>query len=351
MLINTTVCAAIFGIDLGKSVFHVARCTSTGQPVQRLRLTRDKLLAYFANTPAGLVGMEACPGSQWLARKLTEFGHQVRIIPAQFVKPYVKSNKNDALDAEAIAEAVTRPTMRFVQLKTCDQIDLQALHRVRSQAVGNRTALINQIRAFALEYGIAMRHGVGVFKLDIVRVLSDQDNALTPAMRTLLAGMWDEFKRLDARAAELGRQIQDLAAGDARAKRLMSIPGIGALGATALLAAIGNGKQFRSGRDFAAWLGLVPRQATTGGKPTLLGMSKRGNTYLRKLLVHGARSCLLHTDRSRDRLGVWIEQLASRMHHNKVTVAMANKMARIAWKLLQSDHAVYLRRPPIPAAV
>ena len=294
--------------------------------------------------------MEACAGSQWLARRLTELGHQVRIIPAQFVKPYVKSNKNDALDAEAIAEAVTRPTVRFVQLKTCDQIDLQALHRVRSQLVGSCTALVNQMRAFALEYGIPIRQGVGVFKLDIVRVLADETNALTPAMRALLRGLWEDFGRLDACVAELSRQIEDLADSDDRTRRLVSIPGIGPLGATALLAAIGNGRQFRSGKHLAAWLGLVPRQASTGGRPVLLGISKRGNRYLRTLLVHGARACVLHLDRSHDRLGAWIDQLRARMHPNKVVIALANKMARIVWKLLQSDHATYIRRLAVPAA-
>jgi transposase len=338
--------ATVYGIDIGKNRFHVVGANATGKPIQRAKFSRDTLLTFFANATPALIGVETCPGAQWLARKLQAFGHTVRIIPAQFVKPYVKSNKNDMLDAEAIAEAVTRPTMRFVQIKRVDQIDTQALHRVRDRLVAARTRLICQMRAFCLEYGIPIRQGAGVFKIDLPRVLGDEMNELSPAMRRLLTELWDEFREVEARVVRISREIEALAAHDETARRLASIPGIGPLGATALLAAVGDARQFRKARDLAAWLGLVPRQHSTGGKPTLLGISKRGCPYIRRLLIHGARSCLLHLDRTRDRLGNWISALASRMHVNKVVVALANKLARIAWVVLTRPGTLYQRVDP-----
>jgi transposase len=288
--------------------------------------------------------MEACPGSQWLARKIMAFGHKVRIVPAKFVKPYVKSNKNDIIDAEAIAEAVTRPTMRFVEIRSPEQVDLQALHRVRDQLMAQRTRVICQMRAFCLEYGIAIHQGAGKFKADFPKVLADESNDLTPAMRRLLASRFEDLRQLEARIAGVTREVEAIAAADDTARRLMTIPGIGPLAATALLAAAGRGRQFRKARDMAAWLGLTPREHSTGGKTTLLGISKRGNAYLRRLLVHGSRSCLLHLDRSRDRLGVWLNRLQSRMHNNKAIVALAAKVARIAWVVLTTPGATYEKR-------
>jgi transposase len=317
-----------------------------GRPIQRVKFGRDTLLRFFAVAVPAVIGMEACPGAQWLARKLQAMGHTVRIIPAQFVKPFVKSNKNDVIDAEAIAEAVTRPTMRFVPVKRPDQVDVQALHRVRDHLVYRRTSLICQIRAFCLEYGIPIRAGAGVFKVDLPRVLGDDTNELTPMMRRLLGDLWDDLKALEARIASVTKQVEALAQADDTARRLCTIPGIGPLGATALLAAVGDAKQFRSGRDLAAWLGLVPAQYSTGGKPTLRGVSKRGNPYVRRLLIHGARSCLLHLDRTRDRLGPWLTGLETRMHRNKVTVALANKIARIAWTLIRRPETLYRRAAP-----
>ena len=288
-------------------------------------------MRFFELAAPTLVGMEACPGSQWLARKLKEFGHTVRIVPAKFVKPYVKSNKNDIIDAEAIAEAVSRPTMRFVEVRSPEQVDLQALHRVRDRLVAQRTRVICQMRAFCLEYGITMHQGVGKFKIALPQILGDMQNELTPAMRKLLASLFNDVKGLEARIGEITGEIEAIAAADDVARRLMTIPGIGPLAATGLIAAAGRGLQFRKARDMAAWLGLVPREYSTGGKTTLLGISKRGSCYLRRLLVHGARSCLLHLNRSRDRLGGWLDALQKRMHNNKATVALAAKMARIAW--------------------
>jgi transposase len=339
-----------YGIDLGKSKFHVVGLDQSGHAALRRKFRRDAVLQFFANSPAALIGMEACPGSHWLARKLTGSGHTVRIIPAQFVKPFVKSNKNDTVDAEAIAEAVTRPSMRFVAIKRCDQFDVQALHRVRDRLVSSRTRIVSQMRAFLLEYGIPLRNGVGLFRQELPNVLGDESNELSPAMRMLLGELWNEFTALDARVAAVSQQIEALAARDDAARRLTSIPGIGPLGATALLAAVSDGKQFRRGRDLAAWLGLVPKQYSTGGKPTLLGISKRGNPYVRRLLIHGARSCLLHLDRRRDRLGVWLDGLCVRMHPNKVVVALANKIARIAWAVLTRPGTTYERIDPRFAA-
>ncbi len=334
------------GIDLGKNLFHVVGTDAAGTVVQRVRFRRDTLLTFFERADRALVAMEACPGSQWLARRLQAMGHTIRIIPAQFVKPYVKSNKNDTIDAAAIAEAVTRPSMRFVELKTPEQVDVQALHRIRDQLVGTRTRLICQMRAFCLEYGVAIRQGAGVFKLDLPKIVAELTNDLTTTMRRLLTDLFDDLKRLEARIENITREIEALAASDDTARRLMTIPGIGPLGATALLAAAGNGQQFRRARDMAAWLGLVPRQHSTGGRPQLLGISKRGNHYVRRLLIHGARSCVLHLDRTRDRLGKWLSELQSRMHLNKVTVALAAKIARVAWVIINRPGAIYERLDP-----
>ncbi len=273
-------------------------------------------------------------------------GHDARIIPAQFVKPFVKSNKNDANDAEAVAEAVGRPTMRFVQIKRTDQVDTQALHRARDRMVAARTRLISQMRAFCLEYGIPLRLGAGVFKIDLPRAVADDSNELTEVMRDLLNELFDELRTLEQRIAKITKQIEALAARDEVARRLTTIPGVGPLGATALIAAVGDGQQFRKARDLAAWLGLVPKQQSTGGKTVLLGISKRGNPYVRRLLIHGARSAFMHLDRSRDRLGEWVDTLRARMHVNKAVVALAAKIARIAWVVLNKPGALYGRRDP-----
>ncbi|MET4443829.1 transposase, partial [Bradyrhizobium sp. GM2.2] len=255
-------------------------------------------------------------------------------------------NKNDIIDAAAIAEAVTRPTMRFVELRSPEHIDLQALHRVRDRMMSQRTCLINQMRAFCLEYGIAIHQGAGKFKADLPRVLADQSNDLTSAMRRILASTFDELRQLELRIAEVNREIEAIASQSDTARRLMTIPGIGPLAATALLAAAGSARQFKKARDMAAWLGLVPREYSTGGKTKLLGISKRGNRYLRRMIIHGARSCVTHLDRSRYRLGAWLDGLQARMHTNKVTVALAAKIARIAWVVMTKPSASYERRDP-----
>jgi transposase len=338
--------ASVFGIDIGKNIFHVVGVDQTGQPIQKVKFRRDTLLQFFERAQSAIVGMESCPGSQWLARKLTALGHEVRIMPAQFVKPYVKTNKNDLIDAEAIAEAVIRPTMRFVAIRNTDQVDLQALHRMRSQLVSSKTRLINQMRAFCLEYGIAMRQGAGVFKLDIRRVIDDEANDLTKTMRRLLTDMTGDLQHVEKRIKAVTTEIDALAAKDDVARRLMTIPGVGTLGATALLSAMGDVTRFRKARDLAAWLGLVPHQHSTGGRSNLLGISKRGNGYLRRLIISGARSCYAHLDRKRDRLGSWMNALEARMHPNKAIVAVAAKIARIAWVIISRPGALYDRKDP-----
>ena len=335
--------AAVYGIDLGKTSFHVVGTDVKGNLLQRVTLNRSNIFEFFANASVALIGMEACPGAQWLARKLETLGHQVRIIPAQFVKPYVKSNKNDAIDAAAIAEAVTRPSMRFVKAKSTEQAELQCVHRIRDRLVGTKTQLINQIRAFCLEFGIPIRNGVGGFKEALPTILADEKNDLTPEMRDLLAHLSMELSGLETRITTVTKRIEAAAARSDIAMRLTSIPGIGRLSATAIIAAVGDGKQFAKARDMAAWMGLAPAQYSTGGKTTLLGISKRGNPYIRRLLIHGARACVLHLDRSKDRLGAWIDTLEARMHSNKVVVALANKLARIAGVVLNLPGTLYLR--------
>jgi transposase len=236
--------------------------------------------------------------------------------------------------------------MRFVEIRSPEQVDLQALHRVRDRMISHRTRLISQMRAFCLEYGVAIHQGAGKFKADLPKVLANDANDLTPAMRRILASIFDELRQLEQRIAEVNREIEAIAAQSDTARRLMTIPGIGPLAATALLAAAGSARQFRKARDMAAWLGLVPRQYSTGGKTTLLGISKRGNKYLRRMIIHGARSCVTHLDRSRNRIGAWLDSLQKCMHTNKVTVALAAKIARIVWVVMTKPGASYERRDP-----
>jgi len=332
-----------FGIDIGKKVFHVVALNAFGAVIQRSKFSRDTLMAFFEAAPRVLVGMQACPGSQWLARRLIAMGHDARIIPARFVKPYVKSNKTDIIDAAAIAEAVTRPTMRFVEIRTPEQVDLQALHRIRDKLVSQRTALMNQARAFCIEYGLAMRIGAGGFHADIRAHLANQENDLTASMRALLGDLLEDLAYIEGRITSVTAQVEACAREDDTVSRLMTIPGIGALGATALLAAAGDGRQFRRARDMAAWLGLVPAEHSTGGKQTLRGISKRGNKYVRRLIIHGARSCFMHLNRETHALGRWLSALEARTHHNKAVVALANKLTRIVWAILTRPGTVYLR--------
>jgi transposase len=339
---------ASVGIDLGKTTFHLVALDANSKVVIKKKFSRQQLLTYTAKMQHALVGMEACAGAHFIGAALRDQGHDVRLIPAQFVKPFLKSNKNDFLDAEAIAEAVDRKNMRFVPIKTDDQLDLQALHRVRDRLVHRRTAVINQIRGFLLERGISFPKGPAHLRKQMASILEDADQNLTPRLRSLLDLMWREWKQLDADIELTSTQIETIAAEDAACQRLRQIPGVGPLVATATVAAIGNGAAFRKGREFAAWLGLVPRQHSTGGKAKLFGISKRGNSYLRRLFVHGARAVLLHVKYDTGALGSWVHQLVARVPKKKVIVAIAHKLARISWAVL--THGEPYRSAQISAA-
>ncbi len=325
----------MLGIDLGKSVCSLAGLDEHGRLVLSKRLKRNGVVAFVSSLPVCGVAMEACCGAHYLGRRLADLGYEVRLIAPQYVRPFVKSQKNDDRDAEAIAEAALRPTMRFVSVKTQAQLDLQTLHRVRERLVERRTALINQMRGILLERGITLRKGKYHLARALPELLSEEANGLTPRVRTLLEQLREEWRMLDDRVADLDAEFLNVARQDDAIRRLIEIPGVGALTATALVAAIGKGEAFDSGRDLAAWLGLVPRQATTGGKPRLLGISKRGNAYVRRLFIHGARAALrTHADRQ-TRLGGWLRGLLERRHRNVAVVALANKLVRIAWAVLR----------------
>jgi transposase len=322
------------GIDLGKTTFHLVGLNERGKVVVKKKFSRKELLTYTANLEKSLIGMEACSGAHFIGAVLRSQGHDARLIPAQFVKPFVKSNKNDFIDAEAIAEAVTRQNMRFVPIKTDDQLDLQALHRVRDRLVHRRTAVINQIRGFLLERGITFARGPAKLRRQMATILEDADSNLTPRMRNLVDQLWQEWKQMEVDIATVRKQIDTIASDDPACQRLLQIPGVGPLVSTATVAAIGNGAAFRKGRDFSLWLGLIPGQYSTGGKAKLLGISKRGNKYLRRMFIHGARAVLLRAQQNTSSLGRWIRQLEARAPRNKVAVALANKLARITWAVL-----------------
>ena len=321
----------------GQDDFHLVALGAAGKVLVKRKFTQKQLLAYTANLQTSLIGLEACAGAHFLGRALRKQGHDVRLIPGQFVKPFVKSNKNDFVDAEAIAEAVERKNMRFVPIKTDDQLDLQAIHRVRDRLISRRTAVINQIRAFLLERGLVFAKRPAQLKAAMADVLENAEADLTPMMRNLINTMWDEWKTVEQQIGELGEELERISAADAGCTRIRQIPGVGPVVATAIVAAIGNGAAFRKGRDFAA-LGIVPRQYSTGGKARLFSISKRGNVYLRKMLIHGARAAVLRVKRDRAPFGPWLDRLDARAHTNVVVVAMANKLARIAWAVLSSGN-------------
>ncbi len=332
------------GIDLGKTVFHLVGLDLQGAVVVRKKFSRRQLLHFTANLRVGLIGMEACGGAHFLGRALRQQGHEVRLIPAQYVKPYVQTNKNDYIDAEAIAEAVSRPRMRFVPIKSDDQLDLQSLHRVRAGWVSRRTAVVNQLRALMLERGITISKGRCHVEVALPGILEDPENKLSGALRMLLSQVYVEMKQLQSQIDEADAVIRKTAGEDEACQRLVAIPGVGPVTATAMIAAIGNGAAFNKGRGFAAWLGLVPAQYSTGGKQKLLGISKRGNAYLRRLFVHGAHAVLQQRVKQSSGLREWLGRLTGRAHRNVVAVALANKLARMAWAVLAKGERY---RPPM----
>jgi transposase len=332
----------VIGIDIGKNSFHVVGLDGRGSIVLRQKWSRSQVEARLANMPPCLIGMEACVGAHHLSRKLKALGHDARLMPAKYVRPYSKGQKNDFRDAEAIAEAVQRPTMKFVATKTADQLDLQALHRVRERLVSQRTGIINQIRAFLLERGIAVRQGHHFLRAELPRILAAPPNVLSPRMMRVIEELALDWRRLDERIEGLSDGIEQLAKQDAGCDRLMSIPGVGPIISSAMVAAIGTGDGFSKGRDFAAWLGLVPSQFSTGDRTILGKISKRGNRYLRTLFVQAAWVVIVKIKPSRwegHGLKHWIEAAKKRLHRNVLAIALANKLARIAWSVLARGRA------------
>jgi len=331
---------AAIGIDIGKNSFHVVGQDERGAIVLRQKWSRGQIDARLSNLPTCLIGMEACVGAHHLSRKLQALGHDARLMPAKYVRPYSKGQKNDFRDAEAIAEAVQRPTMKFVATKTAEQLDLQALHRVRERLVGQRTGIINQIRAFLLERGIAVRQGLRFLRAELPTILATRGDALSPRMLRLVEDLAGDWRRLDARIEAISGEIEELARQDQACERLMTVP-IGPIISSAMVAAIGTGDAFSKGRDFGAWLGLVPKQISTGDRTILGGISKRGNRYLRALFVQAAWVVLVKLGKKWERYGLrsWIEAAKKRLHHNVLAIALANRLARIARAVLHRGRA------------
>jgi transposase len=328
------------GIDIGKETFHIVAFDADGKIVLRKKIKRLALEKEFEKLPASIVGLEACLSAHFVSRMLRRLGHRPRIIPAMYVKPFAKGQKNDYNDAEAIAEAALRPNLRTVQEKTQDQLDLQALHRVRARLVSRRTATINQIRAFLIEQGIAVRAGAHALRQSLFAILKNRADELSPRMTDLIVGLYEDWLWLDERIDTVTREIEAVGHQEANCRRLMSIPGVGPMISTAMVAAIGTGEAFERGRDFGAWLGLVPRQYSTGGRPILGRISKRGSKYLRTLFIQAAHVILMRPHNwERFSFGGWLKAAQPRLHRNKLATALANKLARIAWSVLRHERA------------
>jgi transposase len=330
---NTAI--SVIGIDIGKNSFHAVGLDGRGAIVLRQKWSRGQVEPRLANIPPCVIGMEACVGAHHLSRRLRMLGHDARLMPAKYVRPYSKGQKNDFRDAEAIAEAVQRPTMKLVATKTADQLDLQALHRVRDRLVSQRTGIINQIRAFLLERGVAVRQGQRFLRIALPEILATRVDVLSLRMTRVIEDLTGDWRRLDERIESLSDEIEAVARQDAGCERLMSVPGIGPIVSSAMVAAVGSGDAFSKGRDFAAWLGLVPKQISTGDRTILGKISKRGNRYLRVLFVQAAWAVLIKP-KSWERHGLkrWLEAARKRLHPNVLAIALANKLARIAWSVL-----------------
>jgi transposase len=338
----------IIGIDLAKAVFQIHGVDERGKVAVRKQLKRSEMSRYFANLETCLIGMEACGSAHYWARKFAGYGHTVKLMSPQFVKPYVKTNKNDRADAEAICEAVNRPNMRYVSVKTVEQQSILSVHRARQGFVKARTAQANQIRGLLCEFGVVIPQGIASLMKRIPEILEDGENGLPGVMRNLLERLTENLKEMDRQADELEQQIQLWHRENQASRRLAEMPGIGPITASAIVATVGNAREFKNGRQLAAWMGLVPKQNCTGGKQNLLGISKRGDCYLRTLLIHGARSVIRHAERKADESS-WLRKLMARRNKNVAAVALANKNARTIWALLAHDRT--FRPDYIPAAV
>lgn len=334
--------ATCIGLDIAKQVFQVHGVDEHGHVVLRKTLKRKQVLTFFANLPPCLIGVEAGGGSHYWARELTRLGHEVKLIAPQFVAPYRKSGKagkNDQNDAEAICEAVGRPNMRFVPIKSEEQQAVLTLHRARELAVSERTALVNQIRGLLGEFGVVVASGRERFEKELPVLLADLDNGLPVLARETFTNLASRLRGLNEQVTEYDQRLQQLARGSEPVQRLMEVEGIGPVTATAVVATVGDGHEFHSGREFAAWLGLTPRQSSSGGKSRLGGITKRGNEYLRRLFIHGARSVLRLTGSRADRKSRWAEGVKGRRGDNIAAVALAAKHARIIWALVTRGEA------------
>jgi len=324
------------GIDLAKAVFQIHGVDERGKVVVRKQLKRTDMATYFANLEPCLIGMEACGSAHYWARKLESYGHTVKLMAPQFVKPYVKTNKNDMADAEAICEAVSRPNMRFVATKTVEQQAILSVHRARQGFVKARTAQGNQIRGLLSEFGIVIPQGIRSITKQVPEILEDGENGLPGTMRNLIERLTENLKEMDRQVKELEAQIQQWHREHEASRKLAEIPGLGPLTASAIVATVGDAREFKNGRQLAAWLGLVPKQNSSGGKQTLLGISKRGDTYLRTLMIHGARAVIRFAEKNAEPES-WMRKLMARRNKNVAAVALANKNARIVWALLAHD--------------
>jgi len=322
------------GLDIAKHVFQVHGVDDRGRTVIQRRLRRADVRTYFAQIETCLIGIEACHSSHYWARTLAALGHEVRLIPPQYVRPYVRGGKNDARDAEAICEAVSRPTMRVVSIKTADQLALQALHRMRARLIHDRTATANQMRSFLSEEGFVFPQGLAGFRTRLIALLDAPQPGVTPLLRELASRFLEQLRALDEWIDGLNAQLRQAFSADETCQRLAEVVGIGPVIATAVVGTVGNARAFKNGRQFAAWIGLTPRQHSSGERTQLLGITKRGDAYLRMLFVQGARAVLRTVARRRDRLGQWLQQLLTRRHKHVVAIALANKIARITWAVL-----------------
>ncbi len=327
---------SVLGIDIAKSTFQLHGADHGGNGVLKKRLPRHKLAAFVANLPRCTVVMESCGGANYWARVFQRSGHTVKLISPQFVKPFVKTNKNDANDAQAIVEAASRPAMHFVPIKQIAQQDIQSIHRIRTRIVKNRTALINEIRGLCLEYGIVITPGVTRVKRSLCEAIADSANELTALSREGMQDLYDELVDVESRLKKLDTRLRQLCRQSELCRRILKVPGVGELTATAIVAAVPDPKEFRNGRHMSAWLGLVPRQSSSGDQQVLLGISKRGDRYLRTLLIHGARAVLSHYRDSDNDYARWVGRKKATLSHNKAAVALANKNARIIWSMLNT---------------
>lgn len=332
------------GVDISKSVFYLHGVDAKGKEVLRKKLYRDEFLEHFVSLKRCRVVMEACAGSNHWAREIAKLGHETKLIAPQYVRPYVKRNKNDWKDAEAIAEASQRPNMRYVPQKSAGQQDIQNLHRIRERMVKHRTALINEARAQLHEYGVVLPKSRQNFEKRYMETLVKESSRLSSLCFDTLSGLWSEYLELKKRIVELERKLKTICREHPECQKLITMPGVGYLTATAMLAAVADVSVFKNGRSLAAWIGLTPREVSTGGKQRLFGISKRGDKYLRKLLVHGARVTLRHLAKYKDQTSVWATNLKQQKGSNKAAVALANKNARVIFALL-SKGEVYKQRP------